>query len=142
VASWPEGPGVSNAKTDVPSITMGKLLKGSCACGFSTGLLFMGAGMRGGGSEFLTACSSCHTLREQGSADERICQKCGSDFFYLHEKGNFLPADVLQRFQVEEPWNLEDTEDEALFDENPTISYRCPNCGRMEMRLLDSGRWD
>jgi Zn finger protein HypA/HybF involved in hydrogenase expression len=121
---------------------MGKLLTGQCDCGFKTDYLFMGTGMRGGGAEFLAGCPRCHTLKEQVSATESVCEDCGSDLFFLHEDENFLPADVLQRFDVGEPWNLEDTEDESLFDENPEISYRCPNCEQMKMRLIESGLWD
>ncbi len=102
----------------------------------------MGCGMMGRETGLPTACPACHTLWAADRPDDRrFCRKCGSGLYYLHETGNFEPADVLDRFQVTTPWDLDETEADDI-GSIPDVRYRCPACGQTEMALVHKGCWD
>ena len=87
------------------------------------------------------ACPVCHVLWvEDWKSGKRTCRKCNATLYYLHEDGSFAPADVLTRLKVSVPWDLDDTGEDI--EEMPDVRYRCPNCGKMEMQLVEAGCWD
>jgi ribosomal protein L37AE/L43A len=88
------------------------------------------------------ACPQCHVLWvEDWKSGKRTCRKCNTALYYLHEDGSFTPADVLTRFKVLVPWDLDETEEEDI-GAVPKVRYLCPKCGKLEMDLLQIGLWD
>ena len=122
---------------------MGDMLRGECPCGFKSQDLVIGCGMMDQKTcRVPAACPVCHVLGvEDLRAKKRTCRRCRSVLYYLHEVGNFAPADVLTRFKVRFPWALDETGEEDI-GEFPNVRYRCPKCGKQEMALVHIGCWD
>jgi ribosomal protein L37AE/L43A len=121
---------------------MGTIFTSECPCGFKSRDLHVGCGMVDTGADALpVACPQCHVVWvEHSRSGKGTCHKCKAALYYLHEDGNFTPADVLNVFKVSVPWELRNTEEEI--ETIPEVRYRCPACGKMEMQLVFGGCWD
>lgn len=125
---------------------MGNILKASCACGFKSGELFAGFGMAG--PEYCgtpVACPTCKRLWVQNHAKKgAVCRKCRATLYRLHDPENFGPADVARKLDGSFPWSVESipSDNPDVDDCPPEFFYRCPKCGKMEMRLENAGLWD
>jgi len=76
----------------------------------------------------------------QTNQSNHLCPKCKSPLYYLDSKGNVEPADTLTRNKLVASLDLENGEGDV--ESLPAVKYRCPGCGKMEMRLVDVGCWD
>ncbi|MBU4200307.1 MAG: hypothetical protein KKE37_08610 [Verrucomicrobia bacterium] len=121
---------------------MGEIFKAECPCGFKSRDLYVGRGMMNAHPYGVpVACPQCHIVWVTYSrSHRRTCRKCKATLYYLHEDGNFVPADVLKRFKVDFPWDWDCTEEEV--ESFPEVRYRCPKCGKIEMQLVEAGCWD
>lgn len=121
---------------------MGDIFIAKCPCGFKSRDFYVGRGIMSEHPYYLpVTCPQCHFIwAEDSRSGKRTCRKCKATLYYLHEAGNFVPDDVLTRLKVRFPWNLDCTEEEI--ESTPKVSYRCPQCGKMEMQLLEAGCWD
>jgi len=121
---------------------MGEIFKAECPCGFKSRDLFVGCGMMDSHHcNVPLACPDCHVVWvEDLRSEKRTCRKCKTMLYYLHEDGSFIPTDVLRRLKVNFPWDLDCTEEDVK--SLPEVCYRCPKCGKMEMRLVHYGCWD
>lgn len=121
---------------------MGDIFQAECPCGFKSRELYVGGGMKDSTLDGVpVACPQCHVVWvEDVKSGKRTCRKCKSALYYLHEDGNFAPAHLLKWLKVEYPWDVYSTEREVK--SMPKVFYRCPNCGKLEMQLVDVGCWD
>lgn len=123
---------------------MGQIYRAECACGFESDDLGVGCGMMDyNRCRVLAACPACHSIRDTDQhSGSRTCRKCKAPLFFLHEDGNFNPPDVLTKFKVSYPWESDRTADDDDAEPFPKVSYRCPRCGQMQLRLIPYGCWD
>ena len=121
---------------------MGEIFQAECGCGYRSGVLAVGCGMADMNRYNVpVACPVCHSVRVvELQHSPRRCRKCKMEVYYLHEAGNFAPADVARVFRVPYPWELDSTT--VAVDERPAVRYRCPKCWQMTLRLESCGCWD
>lgn len=119
---------------------MGQIYNAECSCGFVAQELYIGFGMINTQVFAVpAACPQCQSLSLESLRNgKRTCRQCKGPLYYLHRKGNFTPAYVLDRFKVPFPWDLE----KEHMEPPENIRYRCPKCGKIEMKLVFEGYWD
>jgi len=124
---------------------MGDIFKAVCACGFQSGDLMVGCGMKDPTYYGMPSCClTYHTLHVvRRRAKPPTCRRCKSQERYLSESGVFEPQDIAAQYNVRYPREIETMSENSELEEGvPEVRYCCPQCLQMTMEFRNEGLWD